>query len=146
MKSVGTVIGVMLIILLLGAVMLGIQQFRSAEYTEPHVVATGLGVSTASINLTNALFDSQTSYVTITSNVTGDAAIPYSYTDSTKILVVSGLVESSTHYLTVVYRYNQLDSYWGADIGSRTWPVLLVLCCIAIAVGASVNAFRHVED
>ncbi len=142
MKAMSLVIGAILIILLMAAGLTAITNFRSAAYVEPHVVTTGGGITTADVVLTQSLFDDDTSFVTVTSNVTGDAAIPSSYVAATKILTVGGLLASESHYLYVTYRYGQLTSYWGADLAARTWPIFLILGIIGIIVGAVIIAAK----
>ena len=145
MKSVGTLIGACLIILLLGAVLAGITSFRSAEYEEPHNVTTAGGVTTANITITQDLFNDDTAFATIASNDTDDAAVPSSYTTSTNTLSISGLAASTTRQLTVTYRYGQLGDYWGADLGARVWPLMIVLGVIGVIVGAVVSAYKSRE-
>lgn len=142
MKAVGTIIGACLVILLLGAVITGILDFRSAEYTEPHNVTTAGGVTTANVTLVAELFNDELAYVTIVSNDTDDAAVPSTYTSATKVLLISGLAESTTRQLTVTYRYGQLSQYWAADLGARSWPLLIILGVIGVIVGAVISAYR----
>jgi hypothetical protein len=140
MKPISLIIGSCIVILLLGAVLGGITLFRSAEYIQPAVITTAGGITTADVILVQPLFDDTTAYVTITSNNTGDAAIPSSYTAASHTLTISGLLESTSHYLYITFRYNQLGSYWAADIASRAWPLLIavgVLGCIGAAVYTS---------
>jgi hypothetical protein len=137
MKPISLIIGACIVILLLGAVLGGITLFRSAEYIQPAVITTAGGETTADVVLIQPLFDDTTSYVTITSNVTGDAAIPSSYTAASHTLTISGLLASTSHYLYITFRYNQLTSYWAADIASRAWPLLIavgLLGCIGAAI------------
>jgi len=136
------IIGAVMVILLLGAAMTGIRDFRSSEYTELHNVTTGGGVTTASVNITQDLFDSETSYATISSNVTTDAPIPSGYTPATNTLAISGLVASQLRQLTIVYRYGQLGDYFAADLGARTWPLFLVLGVIGVIAGAVYSAAK----
>lgn len=142
MKAIILIIGVCLIILLLAPVMAGIKDFRSAGKTEPHNVTTGESATTGTLTLSKALYDDDTAHVTITSNNTNDAAVPSSYASATRLLTVSGLVASTSRQLSVAYRYNQLDSFWGADLGAKTWPLLLGLGIIGIIVGAVIQATR----
>jgi hypothetical protein len=145
MKAVGTIIGACLIILLLGAVLSGITSFRSAEYEEPHNVTTAGGVTSANITLTQDLFNDDTAFATISSNDTDDAAVPSSYTAGTNTLLISGLAASTTRQLTVTYRYGQLGDYWGADLGARAWPLILVLGVFGVVAGAVVSTYSKRE-
>jgi len=136
------IIGACIVILLLGAVMTGIQSFRSDEYTELHNVTTA-SANSSSITLTQDLFDGETAYVTLSSNVTGDAPRPSSYTAATNALLVVGLQPSTTRQLTVTYDYSRLSSYWGADLGARAWPLFLILGVIGVIAGAVYAAARR---
>lgn len=142
MRAVPMIIGACIVILLLGAVLAGITVFRSGEYVEPHNVTTGAGVTTSDVVLTQALLDDGTNFATISSNLTGDAAVPSSYVSATKTLSVGGLLESQSRQLEVTYRYNQLSSYWAADILCKMWPVLLGLGVVGIIVGSVITANR----
>lgn len=142
MKAVGTIIGACLIILMLGAVIAGILDFRSAKYIEPHNVTTAPAATTADVVLTQELFQDETAYVTISSNNTADAAIPYAYVTGTRTLTVSGLEADKTHQLTITYRYGQLTDYWAADLGSRAWPLVIVLGVFGVIAAAVVGAYN----
>jgi hypothetical protein len=141
MRAIEILLGVSVFIILLAAVFGGITSLRSAEYVEPHNISTTAGVTSADIVLTQELFDSQTSWVTITSNYTSDAAIPVSYIAATKTLTVGGLIENHSRRLTITYRYNQLVSYWAADLMARTWPLLLILGSIGLIAAAAYAAW-----
>lgn len=142
MRSVTMIIGACVIILLLGAVLAGITVFRSGEYVEPHNVTTGAGVTTAQFVIVEELLDDNMIHVTISSNLTGDAAVPTSYVSANKTLTVGGLLESQTRQLGVTYRYNQLSEYWAIDLVSKAWPVMLGLGVIGIIVGSVISANR----
>ena len=143
MKPVLLIIGVCVIILLLGAVMEGITEFRAAEYTEPHNVTTGAGQTSANVTLSQELYQDSTAYAEITSNVTADAAVPFSYVAATKSLLITGLLENQSRQLSVVYRYNQLEDYWAIDLLSKTWPLFIGLGILGIIVGAVILATRR---
>ena len=136
MRPVMLGIGAIMIILLMGAAMTGIRDFRSSEYTELHNVTTAANVTTDSVILTQDLFNDETSNVTISSNITADAPVSSGYTSATNTLAISGLVASQLRQLTVVYRYGQLGDYWAADLGARSWPIFLVLGVIGVIAGA----------
>lgn len=138
MKAIELIIGCCIVILLMSAVLAAITLFRSAEYEEPHNVTTGGGVTTADIILTQELLDNETYHVTISSNLTGDAAVPSAYTSATRTLTVGGLLAGNSRQLTVTYRYNQLnDVFWAADTISRAWPVTLGVGILGV-IGAAV--------
>ncbi len=143
MKSVLLLIGAGIIILLLPAILTGVNDFRMTDYEEPHVATTGGAVTTADITLSQSLFGDHTYNASISSNITADAPIPSSYASATKILTVSGLQASQTRRLTITYKIDSLEDYYGAGIGARAWPIMLVLGVIGVIVGAVYNATRH---
>ncbi len=146
-KSVGTIIGACLIILLLSSILVGINTFRSTDHTESHGhVETGAAVTSADVVLTLALFDATIANATVTSNTTLDIPLVTAYTSSTKALTVTGLHASDNRTLTIAYKIGDLDSYLAADLGSRLYPVLLVLGVIGIIIGAVVNAFKRTDE
>ncbi len=147
MKSIGTIIGACLIILLLGSILVGINTFRSTDHTESHgYVETGVAVTSADVVLTLELFDAAIANAKVTSNTTLDIPLVTTYTSSTRALTVTGLHPSDNRTLTIEYKIGALDSYLAADIGARLYPVLLVLGVIGIIIGAVVNAFKRSEE
>lgn len=148
MQSIGRIIGACLIILLLGSILVGINTFRSQSLTEAHgSLATGAGVTSYGVPLTVDLFDAYIYNVTsVTSNETTDVPLVTAYASATKIITITGLAESKTRTLTVIYKISSLDSYLAADLGARLYPFLLVLGVIGIIVGAVVVSFKRESD
>ena len=69
-------------------------------------VATGAGVTTADVVLTEALWDDDVAnVVSITSTHVPDTPTADSYVSGTKTLTVGGLIEAQTRTLTVTYKY-----------------------------------------
>jgi hypothetical protein len=93
--------------------------------------------------LVESLYDSATSRVSVSSNVTADAPIASSYVSATKTLTVIGLDADTTHRLTVTYEIDALDLYPGAGVGAKVWPMMLILGVIGIIAGAVYSATRH---
>jgi len=145
MKSLMLLLGACVIILLLAAVVVGVQDFRSEDYTEAHgVVTTAAGVTSANITLTQDLFMDRTSEVqSVTSNLTSDVPLSASYTSATNRLLVSGLVASETRTITVVYKIGRLDDYYAVEMASRTLLTFLILGVIGLAAGAVYQATRR---
>lgn len=143
MKSVLLIIGAVIIIILLPATLTSINNFRSADYEEPHDVTTTNPDTTADITLSQTLFNGKTYNVVVTSNITADAPIPSAYVSATKVLTVSGLETDATRRLTVAYKIDGLEDYVGASLGAQVWPLMLALGVIGIIVGAVYTATRH---
>lgn len=144
MKPVTLLLGAVVIILMMAAVLTAVDNFRMTEYEESHIVTTA-NVTTAPVTLSQELFSDETYNAGVTSNVTADAPIPSSYVSSTQVLTVSGLAVSETRLLTITYQIDALEDYFGASLGARVWPLMLVLGVIGVIVGAVYNATRHGE-
>jgi len=145
MRSLMLMLGAIMIILLLAPVVTGIQDFRSAEYTEAHgVVTTAAAVTTANVTLTQDLFEDRTSeVVSVTSNVTSDVPLVSSYTTATNYLYISGLTAATTRTLTVVYHIANLEDFYGIDLAARTIMTFIILGVIGIIAAAVYNATRR---
>ena len=147
MKPVMLIIGACMIILLLAGVLTGIQDVRSTSHTDAFgSVTTAAAVTTANVTLVEDLFGDRTAEVTsVTSNLTTDIPLVYSYTAATNRLIISGLTASETRTLTVVYKIGRLTDYFGVDTAIRTWPMFLVLGVIGIIAGAVYSASKRGE-
>ena len=103
-------VAILAVFLLLGAfrgsIADGIKGWRCDVKTLAFNVTTGAvapGDTTANVTLTQALFQDDIAEAVVTSNDTLDAPSPSAYTTATKVLLVSGLIASKTHQLTVVW-------------------------------------------
>lgn len=144
MKPVMYILGSIFIILMLAATLTGINDFRGEDCEEIHnSVSTAVGVSSANITLAQDLLDDDTSYVSISSNNTSDAPIPYSYTDAFDRLLITGLQANAARQLTITYTISRLSNYWAVDTASKTLPILLILGVIGIIAGAVYSATRR---
>lgn len=138
MKAAALLIAAIMIGFFLPGVGESINDFRSREYVEPHIVTTGAVVE-ADVVLTQSLFSSATANVVITSNNTLDAPVPHAYVSATKTLTVAGLAQNADRNLSVVYRIDALEDYWGAGIASRAILAMVVLGMFGL-IGAAVYA------
>jgi len=108
------VIAILAIFLLLGAFATpindGIKTWRTDDTSEDFEVSTGSGVTSANVTLSYNLYQEALAEVqSITSNDTDDIPIASTYTDATKVLLITGLDDEETHALTVDY-YAETDS------------------------------------
>lgn len=142
MKSATQIIVACLIILMLPAVILAINMFRMTDQTDPFNVTTGGAVTTADVTLSQSLFDDATYNVVVTSNNTADAPIASTYTSATKLLHVTGLNAEDYRQLSVVYKIDALSSYYAAGVGTKIWPIFLVLGTIGLIIGAVYTAMK----
>ncbi len=144
MKSAAMIIAAMVLLMFTPGTLASVNDFRSRDYTEPHIITTA-ATDEADVTLSQALFSSATANVLLTSNNTADAPIPHSYVAATKVLTVSGLAENDTRNLSVVYRIDALDDYFGVGIAILILPALLILGIIGLIAGAVYTATRR-ED
>lgn len=145
MKAASNLIAAGILILLLPAMLLGIDQFRLTDQVDPFTADTGGAETTANVTLSQDLYNDETRNAEVTSNVTADAPIASSYVSATNVLTVTGLQADTAHYLTVTYKIDQLGDYYGAGAGAKVVPVLLILGILCIVGGAGYQAFRRGE-
>ena len=144
MKAVTALIGVGIVLMMLGGFMAAIQSFRGANFTEPHIIATAGGQTTATFTLAAKVMDADNTNVVVLSSNALDAPIPFEYASSTRQLTVNGLNESDTRTLTITYPVSRLDGF--SDTAARFFPAYLILACICIVGGAAYSAFRRQEE
>lgn len=137
MKAALLIISAILIIGFLPFAVASIEEFRSVDYSEPHIVDTGIGETDADVVLSQDLFNDATANVSLSSDNGDDAPIPSAYTAATHTLNISGLADDDSRTMTITYKIGALDDYFGADLGARMWPTMLILCVIGL-MGAGV--------
>lgn len=145
MKAASNLIAAGIIILLLPAMLLGIDQFRLVDQVDPFTATPGAGITAANLTLSQELYNDETRNASVTANVTEAAPIASSYVSATKVLLVTGLVSEVPHYLTVTYKIDRLGDYYGAGAGAKVVPVLLILGILCIVGGAGYQAFKRGE-
>ncbi len=143
MKPVLLAIGALIIILLAPSMLASVDDFLTNDHEAIYDVITAPAATTADVVFVESLYDSATSRVSISSNVTADAPIAASYVTATKTLTVSGLEADNTHRLTVTYEIDGLDLYPGAGVGAKVWPLFIILGVIGIIAGAVYSAVKH---
>ena len=144
MKVVITLFGVALILMMFGGLMTAIHDFRGQPFTEPHIIATGSGVTSATITLAADVMDSDNTNVTVTSTNSSDAPVPFAYDAATRQLTVNGLNPSDTRTLTITYPVAQLDGF--TDTAVRLMPAYIILACICAVAGVCYLAFKRGDD
>jgi hypothetical protein len=145
MKAATLLIAAGIILFFLPGILLSLDTFRLEDQVDPFVVTTAAGVTSANITLSQDLYNDETRNASITSNLTTDAAIAFSYTSATNVLLVTGLTADASHYLTVTYSIDALGDYYGAGVSARVIPVLMVLGIMCIVGGACYQAFGRNE-
>lgn len=108
-------VGVIVIFLLLGvfatSILDGIKTWRTdGTTTQTALVTTAGGATSTNVTLTKDLYQASVAEVSsITSNDGDDTPVADTYTEATQVLLVTGLAESTTRTLTIVY-YGETDS------------------------------------
>lgn len=143
MKSAGLLIAAIIIILMMPACLVSINEFRMAEQVDEYNVTTGGGVTEADVVLSQDLFSDETRNADATSNLSSDAPIASTYASATNTLTITGLEASADRRLTVTYQIDALSDYWGAGTGTRVWPILLILGVLGVVTGAVIYATRR---
>jgi hypothetical protein len=133
------VIGVFAIFLLLGAfaspISDGIKGWRTNNTTQSFTVTTGGGVTTANVTLAYDLYQaSLPEIIALTSNNVSDTPVASSYTESTKVLDITGLAASTTRNLTVNY-YAETDDTVMRALGPFLAVLIIGGCCALIFWG-----------
>lgn len=137
MKPVMYILGSIFIILMFSATLTGLNDFRGEDETEIHnSVATAAYVTSANVTLLQDLLDDDTVGASVSSNLTSDAPLSHTWTDSSNRLLVSGLTASSSRQLTVTYTVSRLSNYYAVDAGSKALPIMLLLGVLGIIAGA----------
>lgn len=144
MKSVMILIGVVVVIMMLGAMMLALNTFRAEAITAPYNVTTDGSTTQATVTLANPVLDDNKINITVTSSDQDDAPIPFTYVAATDSLTITGLAISTTRTLTVVYDTPAQDGV--VDILARYFPVFLVLGIIAIVAGLIYTAVQNARN
>ncbi len=144
MKAASNLIAAGIIILMLPAMLLGLDQFRLQDQVDPFVV--NAGATSANVTLSQDLYNDETLNASISSNVTTDAPIANSYVSATNVLNITGLDSTLSHYLIVTYSIDSLSDYFGASAGAKVVPVLLILGILCIVGGAGYQAFSKVRE
>jgi hypothetical protein len=146
MRAALAVIGVIIILVLFGTMMAGIQTAQTDERTDTFLaVTTGGGITTAPVVLVTDIYDNNILNVTsITSDNVLDAPLADSYNSANNTLTVRGLNASDTRGLTVIYEYSALTgSAESAGTFLNLIPILVGVACLVILVGAGIFVFAH---
>jgi hypothetical protein len=144
MKIVITIIGVILILLLFGTMLGGINEAQTDERTDGFAaVVTGGGITTAPVVLVADLYDNDIlNVVDITSDLITDVPLVGTYVPGTNTLNVVGLTAADTRTLTVTYEIDALTGSPGVGSFFNFLPLLVVIALVIIVVAAMIAAFK----
>lgn len=132
-------VGILAIFLLLGAfsspIIDGIKGWRTNDVTQNFVVNTAVGETASNVTLTYDLYQAAVPEVaSITSTEGADAPAATSYTEATKVLLVSGLSANNTRTLTVNY-YAETDDNVMRVLGPFLGVLIIGGCVVFILWG-----------
>lgn len=110
MKRAGSILTIIVAIILLfgvfgGEILDGIDSWRTQSASDTTQVVTAAGQTSANVTLSYDLFQAALAEVsTITSTEGTDTPAAADYTESTKVLLITGLDDDNTRNLTIAYR------------------------------------------
>lgn len=113
--------------------MTSIHDTVTSEASTSVAVATGVGVTTGTVTLSNGLYNGDiVNVVSISSSnaTAGDVPVAVSYASATDILTVGGLGASATRTLTVAYDWESTSQYTGFGDILMLAPIIVVLMLI----------------
>ena len=138
MKGIsGVLLGILAMFLLLGpfqpAISDGIKGWRTDDTTEISIVTTAAGVTTANVTLGHDLYQATVSEViSVTSNIT-ESPVATSYTEATKVLLISALNANDSRTLTIEY-YAETDDTVMRALGPFLSVLIFGGCAFAILI------------
>ena len=147
MKVVMTIIGVILIILLSGTMLGGIDEAKTDDRTDTILVVTaanGGSPTTGTAVLVAELYDDAiANVVSITFNDAREVATPTLYTALTRTLTVGGLNDDASRSLTITYKVDALADYTAVGSFFGFLPLIVVIAAVVIVIAAMVGAFKN---
>lgn len=144
MKIAFAIIGVIVILILFGTMMTGINTAKTDERTDIFAaVVTGVGETEADVVLVTDIYDDNIlNVVQILSDNEDDAPLPDSYLPGSNTLTVRGLNANDTRDLEVTYQYDALTGE--AEPTARfldMLPIFVGIGALMIVVGGIVAVF-----
>lgn len=117
----------------------GIRDFVSDLSTDTfESTVTAVGVTNATVTLTDPIYDDNRNFATVTSSNTTDVPVISAYNSTSQNLTVIGLVEDATRTLTV--EYSVFNIYGGDAVEEFTslMPFIWIIICFAFPIVALV--------
>lgn len=127
-------VGAIVILAGIPAFMNSIRDFRTDTLDETYVVTTNGSTSTGSVQLSKELWEGETVWADISSNLTIDVPVISSYNVSTRNLAFTGLATNNTRNIDIEYKAFRLNEYGGADTGIKIFPTFIVLAVSFIPI------------
>lgn len=138
MKSLFVVFGVLLLIISLPVFFQSTHDAQVQEQTQSFAgIATAVSVNSANITMAQAVYaDNLASITSVSSNITGDTPTAASFNSVSKVLNVTGLVQSNTRTLSVNYEIPSTLLPDGANVFFTVVRWFYVFTIIGMLAGA----------
>jgi len=141
MKIAAIFVGIIILAITLPAITGGLFDFRTDTLEEAFVFDTAAGETNQTVQLAEELWDGSVAYADIASNDTSEIPLPTSYNETTRGLLVTNILASTGHILTVEYNTSGLDEYAGAEVGATKIPLAVVAAVIILPLALIVGFF-----
>lgn len=146
MKAVFVIIGVIIVLILFGVMLSGIDDAQTSQRDDAFAgVATAPAVYTADVQLVVDIYDNNiVNVVSIISDNALDAPLPDTYVAASNTLTVRGLAANDSRSLVVTYKYGSLT---GTAAKAGTFldmiPLLMGMIIVVIIVAAGYMAWSR---
>lgn len=110
------------------------------QKTQVITVPTASGTTTATVTLSDGVYENKTSNVELSSSNTND--VPVVSSASGQTVGISGLEASSTRLLTVNYASTGLNNYTGLGAIVRVAPLIVFVSILGVAIGGAYWSFK----
>ena len=146
MKSLIIVFAALLVIIAFPLLFDSIDDARVDHFTQNVAgLTTGAGGYTSNATLSRALYDDDAAnVVSVTSNTTADSPSADSYNSVSRLLIIGGLVASTTRTISITYEIDStvLDDYVGMGVFLTLFIWLVVFIVLGLLVGAVYAFFQ----
>ena len=131
--------GALLLAVMATGIMAATTDFRTDVLEEEFSVITGVGETTATLQLDDTLWNDSRSYITsITSGEDTDNPSATSYNSTNRQVTISGLTANTTRVIALKYKSNALEDAEAAETIILHMPSALLVAVILIPVLALV--------
>jgi hypothetical protein len=113
-----------------------IYDFRTEVEEDTFNYATAANVTTGNVTLQEEVYDDDTDTIGISSDLTGDVPLFSAYNTTTRLLDMTGLLESSNRTLTVEYDTNALSDNAALDTLLSWVPYIWIMLVCGLPIAA----------
>lgn len=142
-KALGVAVGIIMIAIafvVFPIIMDASDSILAPEKTQVITVPTASGVTTATLTLTDGVYENDKGNVTLSSSNANDTPVVSSA--SGKSVVVTGLEASSTRIMNVTYASDALDNYTGLAAIVKVAPLIVFVSILGVAIGGAYFSFK----